>query len=267
MRRFKREEVLVRLQEKIARKQPIVACGAGCGLIAKAAQNAGIDFIYAASTAKLRADGMAAGLAALPYIDSNEITLKMASRLLPIMDETPVLAGIGAADAYKNVDVLIDKVRAAGFSGVTNIPTMGMYDDADRKELDGSGLGLDSELDMIRKCRAQSVFIMAFATSARDAAAMANAGADVIVAHCRHAGKGTLDDACADMKKIIDAAKKENAGVITMIRSCRFTTHDQVRHELIETGAAGFVGAEAIEKVPVIKALNEIYADMLKIRA
>src|ERR671934_2792234 len=183
MRRFARGEILQRLATVRARGEPIVLDGAGIGLVAKAADRAGIDVLMAYNTGAFRMDGHGSLAGYLAYGDANALTLELARRLLPVVEQTPVVGGIGAADPYRDIARLVDEYLAVGFSGVTNVPTAGLYGGDFRRHIDATNLGYPREVELIRFCRAHDVFTVAYAFSPDEAAAMAAAGADVVGAH------------------------------------------------------------------------------------
>ena len=183
MRQFARAEILERLRAVRARGEPIVLGGAGIGLVAKAADRAGIDVLMAYNTGPFRMDGHGSLAGYLAYGDANSITLELGRRLLPVVDDTPVVGGIGAADPYRNVARLVEEYVAIGFSGITNVPTAGLYSGDFRRHIDATGLGYPREVELIRLCRERDIFTVAYAFSPEAAAAMAAAGADVVGAH------------------------------------------------------------------------------------
>src|SRR5581483_11153382 len=174
MRRFTRGEILERLAAVRARREPIVLGGAGIGLVAKAADRAGIDVLMAYNTGPFRMDGHGSLAGYLAYGDANAITIELGRRLLP------VVGGIGAADPYRDVTALVDEYLELGFSGITNVPTAGLYDGTFRRHIDATGLGYAREVELVRLCRERDVFTVAYAFSPEEAAAMAGAGADVV---------------------------------------------------------------------------------------
>ena len=168
---FSRAAILARLRRKIEAREPIVIGGAGIGLVAKVIDRAGIDIIMAYNTGPFRMDGHGSLAGYLAYGDSNAITLDLAAKILPVVENTPVIAGIGAADPYRNIDAFISTIMAAGYSGITNVPTAGIYDGNFRKQIDGTGLGYPKEIELIGKCRARDIFTIAYAFNEDEARA------------------------------------------------------------------------------------------------
>ena len=137
--------------------------GAGIGLVAKVIDRAGIDIIMAYNTGPFRMDGHGSLAGYLAYGDSNAITLELASKILPVVSNTPVIGGIGAADPYRQIDAMISAAIEAGYSGITNVPTAGIYDGNFRRQIDGTGLGYPKEIELIAKCTARDIFTIAYA--------------------------------------------------------------------------------------------------------
>lgn len=266
MRQFSRSEILGRLAAVRARGEPIVMGGAGIGLVAKAADRAGIDVLMAYNTGPFRMDGHGSLAGYLAYGDANAITLELGRAILPVVDSTPVVGGIGAADPYRDVDRLIDEFVRAGFSGVTNVPTAGLYDGAFRRHIDATGLGYPREVDLIRRCRERDVFTVAYAFSPEEAAAMAAAGADIVGAHVGLTSGGligaeetlALDEACAAVGRMLDAAVAARPDVLVVAHGGPFEDPSSVRAVFERTAVDGYLGASSIERLPVERAIDEV---------
>jgi predicted TIM-barrel enzyme len=266
VRRFTRDEILERLAAVRARREPIILGGAGIGLVATAADRAGIDALMAYNTGPFRMDGHGSLAGYLAYGDANAITLELGRKLLPVVDNTPVVGGIGAADPYRDVAVLVDEYLALGFSGITNVPTAGLYDGKFRRHIDATGLGYPREVELIRLCRERDVFTVAYAFSPEEAAAMAAAGADVVGAHVGLTSGGfvgaaetlSLDEACAATERMVEAAVAARSDVLVVAHGGPFEDADSVRTALGQTGVHGYLGASSIERLPVERAVTEI---------
>jgi predicted TIM-barrel enzyme len=266
MRRFTRGEILERLAAVRARRQPIVLGGAGIGLVAKAADRAGIDMLIAYNTGPFRMDGHGSLAGYLAYGDANAITLELGRKLLPVVEDTPIVGGIGAADPYRDVEQLLDEYLRLGFSGITNVPTAGLYDGVFRRHIDATSLGYPREVELIRMCRERDVFTVAYAFSPEEAAAMADAGADVVGAHVGLTSGGfvgaaetpSLEQACAATERMVEAAVRARSDVLVVAHGGPFEDPDSVRIALQETGVHGYLGASSIERLPVERAVTEI---------
>jgi len=265
MVQFARSEILARLAAVRQRGEPIVMGGAGIGLVAKAADRAGIDILMAYNTGPFRMDGHGSLAGYLAYGDANAITLELARTILPVVDDTPVVAGIGAADPYRDPLGLIDDFVAAGYSGITNVPTAGIYDGAFRRHIDATNLGYPREIELISACRARDVFTVAYAFSADEAAAMAEAGADIVGAHVGLTSGGMsgaaetllLDDACVAVQRMIDAAVGARPDVLVVAHGGPFEDPSSVGIAFERTSVHGYLGASSIERLPVERAIVE----------
>jgi len=266
MRPFARAEILERLAATRKRREPIVLGGAGIGLVAKAADRAGIDILMAYNTGPFRMDGHGSLAGYLAYGDANAITLELARKILPVVENTPVVGGIGAADPYRDVGLLIDEFVRAGFSGITNVPTAGLYDGAFRRQIDSTGLGYTREIDLIRTCRIRDVFTVAYAFTPDEAAAMAEAGADVVGAHVGLTSGGligaeemlTLDDACEATRRMYEAAVAVRPDVLVVAHGGPFEDPASVGAVLERTPVHGYLGASSIERLPVERAVADV---------
>jgi predicted TIM-barrel enzyme len=266
MRQFTRPEVLERLAAVKSRGEPLLLGGAGIGLVAKAADRAGIDVLMAYNTGPFRMDGHGSLAGYLAYGDANALTLELGRRLLPVIEQTPLVGGIGAADPYRDVARLVDEYLAAGFSGVTNVPTAGLYSGDFRRHIDATNLGYPREVELIRLCRERNVFTVAYAFSHDEAAAMAEAGADVVGAHVGLTGGGligaretpTLEEACEAIQRMTEAAVAARADVLVVAHGGPFEDPESVRTAFQRTDVHGYLGASSIERLPVERAVAEV---------
>jgi predicted TIM-barrel enzyme len=266
MRQFARAEILTRLATVRARGEPLVLGGAGIGLVAKAADRAGIDLLMAYNTGPFRMDGHGSLAGYLAYGDANALTLELGRRLLPVVEQTPVVGGIGAADPYRDVEQLLDQYLAAGFSGITNVPTAGLYDGTFRNHIDATDLGYPREIELIRLCRQRDVFTVAYAFSPEEAAAMAEAGADVVGAHVGLTSGGLigaeetlpLDEACKVTQQMLEGAVAARGDVLVVAHGGPFEDPDSVRAVFERTDVHGYLGASSIERLPVERAVADV---------
>ena len=262
---FSRADILARLRAKIDRRAPIVMGGAGIGLVAKVIDRAGIDIIMAYNTGPFRMDGHGSLAGYLAYGDANQITLDLAGQILPVVENTPVVGGIGAADPRRPMDRMIDAVLAAGYSGVTNVPTAGIYDGIFRQQIDHTGLGYPKEIELIAKCRARDVFTVAYAFTPDEARQMAEAGADIVGAHVGLTTGGLigagfaagLDEACERITRMRDAAVAARSDTIVVAHGGPFEDPASVQHCYDRVAVHGFLGASSIERLPVEAALTQ----------
>lgn len=260
-----RQEVRARFTARVSAKEPLILGGAGIGLVAKAADRAGIDALMAYNTGPFRMDGHGSLSGYLAYGDSNGMTIELARHILPVVRDTPVIAGIGAADPYRDTSALIDVLIQAGYSGITNVPTAGIYDGNFRRQIDATGLGYPLEIDLIAECSKRDVFTVAYAFTPEEAAAMAAAGADVIGAHVGLTTGGfigaqdvlAIDEACNRVAAMTAAARSARPDVWILAHGGPFDEPENVQTVYDRVDVDGFLGASSIERLPVERAIVE----------
>ncbi len=263
---FSRDEILARLRKKISARRPIIGAGAGTGISAKFEEAGGVDLIVIYNSGRFRMAGRGSLAGLLPYGDANAIVMEMAREVLPVVKDAPVLAGVCGTDPFRLMDVFLGEVRAAGFSGVQNFPTVGLFDGQFRANLEETGMGYGLEVDMIRLARQMDLFTTPYAFNPDEARAMAEAGADLIVAHMGLTTKGsigastavTLEDAPGKVQAICQAAKDANPDVICLCHGGPIAEPEDVEFVLQRTkGVDGFYGASSTERLPTEVAIKE----------
>src|SRR3977135_577220 len=192
MPRFERADLLRKFRAMVARGEPIVGGGAGAGPSAKCEEAGGIDLIVIYNSGRYRMAGRGSLAGLMPYGDANAIVVDMAREVLPIVRDTPVLAGICGTDPFRVMDVFVDELARIGFSGVQNFPTVGLIDGLMRINLEETGMGYDLELDAIRIAHERDMLTAPHVFDVESATAMTKAGADVIVPHMGLTTKGTI---------------------------------------------------------------------------
>jgi predicted TIM-barrel enzyme len=274
MRQFTRKEINENLRNRIAKKEPIILGGAGIGLVAKIADRAGIDIIMAYNTGPFRMDGNPSCTGYLAYGDSNGITLQLGYQILNKVDNTPVIAGIGAADPYRNITKLIDEMIDMGFSGITNVPTAGAYDGKFAEEINDAGVGYPEEIKLIAKCNKKDVFTVAYAYNVDQVKAMVEAGVDIVSPHVGGTSGGTvgvkkvigIEEACEKTQKLYEAAISANPNVIVVCHGGPFESPKEVKTCFERTDIHGFIGASSIERLPVERAITEVIHEFKSLR-
>ncbi len=261
--RWTRQSIVERLHAKVARREPLLLGGAGIGLVAKAVDRAGIDIIMAYNTGPFRMDGHGSLSGYLAYGDSNQMTIDLAMSILPAVRDTPVVAGIGAADPRRDPVAMIDTMMHLGYAGITNVPTAGLYDGNFRRQIDGTNLGYPREIDLIAACRENDVFTVAYVFNPEEAARMAMAGADVIGAHVGLTTGGLIgspaamqiDEACRAVQEMTLAARKARGDVLVVAHGGPLEDPESVQRAYELTDVDGYLGASSIERLPVEKAI------------
>jgi predicted TIM-barrel enzyme len=253
------EEARRRLQAAAATGATIVGAGAGTGLSAKAAEAGGADLIIIYNSGRYRMAGRGSLAGLLPYGDANAIVVDMAREVLPVVRDTPVLAGVCGTDPFRSMPVFLEELRRLGFAGVQNFPTVGLFDGAFRANLEETGMGYALEVDMIRTAREAGMLTAPYCFNQEEATAMAQAGADVVVAHMGLTTGGsigaltalTLDAAADRVQEIRDAAVAAAGDVMVLAHGGPIATPADVDHLLRRThGIAGFFGASSMERLP-----------------
>lgn len=266
----KRAQILASLQEKIKNSTPIIGGGAGTGLSAKSAEMGGIDLIIIYNSGRYRMAGRGSLAGLMPYGDANQIVVEMGSEVLPIVNDTPVLAGVCGTDPFRMMDVFLEDLKRMGFAGVQNFPTVGLCDGVFRQNLEETGMGYALEVEMIRKAHELDLLTTPYVFNEDDAVQMAKAGADILVAHVGLTTKGTigastaisLDDAVDLVQRIHDAGKAVNPDIIVLCHGGPISEPEDAAYVLSKTkGVAGFFGASSIERLPTETAIaNQVAA-------
>ena len=266
MPRIERKALLEKFRGMIARKEPIVGGGAGTGLSAKCEEAGGIDLIIIYNSGRYRMAGRGSLAGVLAYGNANEIVKEMAREVLPVVKRTPVLAGVNGTDPFLLVDHFLDELKAMGFSGIQNFPTVGLIDGLFRKNLEETGMGYGLEVDLIAKARDKDLLTTPYVFNPDEAAAMAKAGADIIVAHMGLTTGGSIGAGTAlklqDCPKLIgewaEAARKVRKDVILLCHGGPIASPEDAAYILKSVpGIHGFYGASSMERLPVEIALTE----------
>ena len=263
---MRRDEALAALREQVASGRPIIGAGAGTGLSAKCAEAGGADLIIIYNSGRYRMAGRGSLSGMLPYGDANAIVVDMAREVLPVVEKTPVLAGVCGTDPFRVMDVFLDEVARIGFSGVQNFPTVGLFDGTFRRNLEETGMGYGLEVDMIRLAREKNLLTAPYVFTVDEAVAMAEAGADVLVPHMGLTTGGsigaetakTLDDCIPLIQAMHDAAREVSPEVIVLCHGGPIAEPDDAAYVLARTeGVLGFFGASSMERLPTELAMTE----------
>ncbi|MEQ8396103.1 phosphoenolpyruvate hydrolase family protein [Thalassobaculum sp.] len=263
---FERSELLTKYRAMIARREPIIGGGAGTGLSAKCEEAGGIDLIVIYNSGRYRMAGRGSLAGLMPYGDANAVVMEMAGEVLPVIKKTPVLAGVCASDPFRLMPQFLDQVKAAGFSGIQNFPTVGLIDGTFRANLEETGMSYSLEVDLVRMARDKDMLTTPYVFSSDDAKAMAKAGADIIVCHLGLTTGGsigaetalTLDRCPALVDEWADAALSVNPDAIILVHGGPVAMPEDAAFVLANTrNCHGFYGASSMERIPVEVALTE----------
>ncbi len=260
------KEALARLRRTVDEGGVIMGAGAGTGLSAKCAEAGGADLIIIYNSGRYRMAGRGSLAGCMPYGDANAIVVEMAAEVLPIVRDTPVLAGVCGTDPFRLMPVFIDELKRIGFSGVQNFPTVGLCDGQFRQNLEETGMGYGLEVDMIRVAHEAGLLCTPYVFDTEQAKAMAAAGADVVVAHMGLTTKGaigattalTIEASAARVQAIRDAAASVKPDIIVLCHGGPIAEPEDAQYVIDHTtGVAGFFGASSMERLPTEIAITE----------
>ena len=266
MPRFERGALLKKFHAMIARGEPIVGGGAGTGLSAKCEEAGGVDLIVIYNSGRYRMAGRGSLAGMMPYGDANAIVVEMAAEVLPVVTNTPVLAGVNGTDPFRDMDLFLDQLKALGFAGVQNFPTVGLIDGIFRANLEETGMSYALEIDMIAKAHDKNMLTTPYVFSEQEATAMAIAGADIIVCHMGLTTGGTigaqtalkLEDCPARIEAWAEAALSVNSNIIVLAHGGPIADPADADFIMKQTrNCHGFYGASSMERLPVERALTE----------
>jgi predicted TIM-barrel enzyme len=262
---FTREQCLERLRTQVAAGKPIIGGGAGTGISAKCAEAGGIDLIIIYNSGRFRMAGRGSLSGMMPYGDANQIVMDMAREVLPVVRQTPVLAGVCGTDPFRIMKLFLREVQAAGFSGVQNFPTVGLIDGQFRQGLEETGMGFDLEVEMIRQAHELDLLTCPYVFTEEQARAMARAGADVLIPHMGLTTKGsigarsalTLEEAARRVQALQEAARSVRPDILVLCHGGPISEPDDAQYILDHThGVVGFFGASSIERLPTEVAIT-----------
>ena len=260
------DEARAKLRATLDSGGVIIGAGAGTGLSAKCAQDGGADLIIIYNSGRYRMAGRGSLAGLLPYGDANAIVMEMGGEVLPIVRDTPVLAGVCGTDPFRLMPRFLRQVADAGFAGVQNFPTVGLFDGTFRANLEETGMGYGLEVDMIRAARGLGLLCAPYVFDPEQAAAMAAVGADVLVPHMGLTTKGTigaqtaktLDQCVEEIQAMREAAIRENPDVLVLCHGGPLAEPDDAAYVLERTeGIVGFFGASSMERLPTEVAMTE----------
>ena len=266
MPRFQRSALLDKFKAMLARGEPIVGGGAGTGLSAKCQEAGGIDLIVIYNSGRYRMAGRGSLAGLLAYGDANQIVVEMAAEVLPVVQRTPVLAGVNGTDPFRLMDVFLGQLKTMGFAGVQNFPTVGIIDGTFRANLEETGMSYGLEVDMIAAAHAKDMLTTPYVFSADEATAMAKAGADIVVCHLGLTTGGSigaetalkLEDCPAKVDAWAEAALQVRRDIIVLVHGGPVSSPGDASFIINNTrNCHGFYGASSMERLPTEVALTE----------
>ena len=270
-----RQESLRRLRQSVAAGKPIIGAGAGTGISAKFCERGGVDLIIIYNSGRYRMAGRGSLAGMMPYGDANAIVVDMASEVLPVVKNIPVLAGVCGTDPFRLMPAFLRQIQAMGFDGIQNFPTVGLIDGLFRTNLEETGMGYGLEIDLVRQARELDLLTCPYVFNPDEAAAMAAAGADVLVPHMGLTTKGsigadtalTLAEAAKRVQDMRDAAVKVNPEILVLCHGGPIAEPQDAQYILDHTeGIVGFFGASSIERLATEPAIENQAREFKAIR-
>jgi len=261
-----RQEVLRRLHAQVEAGKPIIGTGAGTGISAKFEEAGGADLIIIYNSGRYRMAGRGSLAGLFAYGDANSIVMEMAGEVLPVVKNTPILAGVNGTDPFKVMPVFLRQIRDIGFSGVQNFPTAGLFDGIMRANMEATGIGYDKEVEMIRLAHELDLFTSPYVFNPEESRAMVNAGADLIVCHVGLTTAGsigaavavTLDEACDKVMAMAETVWSIKKDALVICHGGPFDEPHNVQQALLKLpGIAGFYGASSAERLPIEPAITQ----------
>ncbi|HAN98138.1 MAG TPA: hypothetical protein DCQ98_12225 [Planctomycetaceae bacterium] len=260
-----RSAILQRLRAKVASGRPIIGGGAGTGISAKLSEAGGIDLLVIYNSGRFRMAGRGSLAGLMPYGDANGIVLEMAGEVLPVVRDTPVLAGVCGTDPFRIMKLFLKQIDAAGFSGIQNFPTVGLIDGTFRRQLEETDMGFGHEIDLVRIAHEMDLLTTPYCFDPDQAAALAEAGADILIPHLGLTTKGmigaetavTLDEAVDAVQAMADAARRVRPEILVLCHGGPIAEPADAQYVLDRTeGVVGFYGASSMERLPVEPAIR-----------
>ncbi len=253
------EKINAKLREQLKAGRPLLGAGAGTGISAKSAEAGGVDLIIIYNSGRYRMAGRGSLAGLMPYGDANQVVVEMAREVLPIVKNTPVLAGVCGTDPFRDMNYFLKQLKDMGFAGVQNFPTVGLIDGKFRANLEETDMGYDLEIEMVKIAHDLGLYTTPYVFNENDARLMAKAGADILVAHMGLTSKGTigaattmtLDEAVKEVQAIHDAGKTVNPDIMVICHGGPIAMPEDAQYILDRTrGIDGFFGASSVERLP-----------------
>ncbi|KAL4945600.1 hypothetical protein BDV06DRAFT_184371 [Aspergillus oleicola] len=261
-----RIEILARLRRQINDGKPIIGAGAGIGLSAKSVEAGGGDLVVVYNSGRFRMAGCGSLAGLMPYSNANEVVVEMAAEVIPILQDTPVIAGVCGTDPFKRINSFLKQLQDLGYAGVQNFPTVGLIDGQFRANLEETGMGYSKEVEMVRQAAELGLLTTPYVFNIQEAEAMTKAGADILVAHMGLTTSGTigaktgktLQQCVAEIQAIRDVAVQINKDIIILCHGGPIAAPEDAEFVLSRVqGLHGFYGASSMERLPVEQAIKD----------
>lgn len=264
---YSRQEVLDRLKKTNSEGKPIIIAGAGTGISGKFAEKGGVDLIGVYNSGLFRMDGKGSLAGLMPYGDANQIVIDLANRVFPVIQETPMIAGICGTDPTKEMRPYLKHLQDLGFSAVMNFPTVGLIDGRFRKELEDTGMGYGVEIETLKIAKELGLFTLGYAFNVEEAAQVGKAQLDILICHMGLTKGGsigskvaegmTLEQSAELVRQMTKAARQGYPGIMIFAHGGPISSPDDTVYIYKNTEAVGFLGASSIERIPIEVPLTE----------
>jgi len=265
---YTRKEVIERLRATLKRGRPIIAAGAGTGISAKFIERGGADLIIIYNSGRFRMAGHGSTCGLMAYGDANAVAMEIGEfEVLPIVEEIPVICGVHATDPRRRMWHWLLQVKEMGFSGVNNFPTHCIVDGLFRQILEETGMSVKKEFEMVALARRMDLFSIVYVATPEESKAMAEAGADAIIAHVGTTVGGsigvkgaavTMPDAVKRVRRIIEGARAVRKDIIFLSHGGPIATPEDAAYINRHTDTVGFVGASSLERLGVEESLTDL---------
>lgn len=274
-KRIARADILTRLRGQVGQGHSILVVGAGNGLVARCAEDAGADVIVVYNSGYYRLNGLPSLVGHLPIGDANAMVAELGRKaVIPAVRDVPVVGGVYGVDPTRDIDSVLESIEEVGYSGVINFPTVGRIDGRFREELEACGLGYGKEIEMVRAAHRRGLFTMAYVFTAEEATRMAEAGLDALVGHVGLTGGGDvgssltigLDDAVSRLEAIYEGARRVRDDMILLSHGGPIVTAEDAEYVNQRAGSVGFVAASSVERIPVETAVKAACRNFKAIR-
>lgn len=266
-KQYSRQEVLDRLKKTNSEGKPVIIAGAGTGISGKFSEQGGADLIGVYNSGLYRMDGKGSLAGLLPFGDANQIVIDLANRIMPVINETPMIAGICGTDPTREMRPYLKHLMDLGFSAVMNFPTVGLIDGRFRKELEDTGMGYGREINTLKIASELGFFTLGYAFNVEEAAMVGEAKMDVLICHMgltrggaigsKYAEGMTLEDAATLVRDMTKAAREKNPDVIIFSHGGPIAMPEDTAYMYKNTESVGFLGASSIERIPIEKPLAD----------
>ncbi|EDS77640.1 transcriptional regulator [Clostridium botulinum C str. Eklund] len=275
MNTMTRQENMNKFRSEVDKGNILVGVGAGTGITAKSSEAGGADMLIIYNSGRFRMAGRGSLSGLLSYGDANQIVVEMGAEVLPVVKDIPVLAGVCGTDPFRVMDVYLKQLKDQGFNGVQNFPTVGLIDGVFRQNLEETGMGYGLEVEMIRKAHELDMLTCPYVFNPEQAKAMAEAGADILVAHMGLTTKGTigaktavtLDDCIVRIKEIIKAGKSVNPDIMVICHGGPIAEPEDAKYVIDSIPEIdGFFGASSIERFAAEKGIKKQAASFKSIK-